>query len=193
MTPQLSLKGKTEVLENTFQLVPRQNISLNGTSNMRMSGEPVRGKTPDISAHFTKKNVTDKPLAITHSVDLKTDKDQEENVSVSAASVTAAAGPTRSMNSWGDVEHLFEGYDDKQRVLSKRENSKILDHTLLNSAKFHEVETAHEAMLRKKEEQDRDKPYRHLFRFPHMGMWTKLRTGIWNFLEKASKLYELHL
>ncbi|KAL0291720.1 UNVERIFIED_CONTAM: RNA polymerase II C-terminal domain phosphatase-like 3 [Sesamum radiatum] len=48
-------------------------------------------------------------------------------------------------------------------------------------------------MLRKKEEQDREKPQRHLFRFPHMGMWTKLRPGIWNFLEKASKLYELHL
>lgn len=205
------LKGKTEVLETPSQLVPRQNISLNGTSNMRMSGEPVRGKTPDISAHFTKKNVTDKPLAITHSVDLKTDKDQEENVSVSAASVTAAAGPTRSMNSWGDVEHLFEGYDDKQRVAIQKERTRRLeeqkkmfgskklslvldlDHTLLNSAKFHEVETAHEAMLRKKEEQDRDKPYRHLFRFPHMGMWTKLRPGIWNFLEKASKLYELHL
>lgn len=73
--------------------------------------------------------------------------------------------------------------------------------------------------MRNKEEQDREKPYRHLFRFPHMGMWTKLRPGIWNFLEKviqliifsycstlcvrlkcnfscefqASKLYELHL
>lgn len=158
-----------------------------------------------------RKMFTDKPLAITHSVDLKTDKDQEESASVSAASVTAAAGPTRSMNSWGDVEHLFEGYDDKQRVAIQKERTRRLeeqkkmfgskklslvldlDHTLLNSAKFHEVETAHEAMLRKKEEQDRDKPYRHLFRFPHMGMWTKLRPGIWNFLEKASKLYELHL
>ncbi|KAL0722266.1 hypothetical protein Bca4012_036865 [Brassica carinata] len=214
-----TLKGKTEVLETPSQLVPRQSISQNGTSKMRITSEPISGKTPDISAHFTK-NMKDmsvvsqqvgKPLAIAHSVDLKTDKDQEESVSVSAASVTAAAGPTRSMNSWGDVEHLFEGYDDKQRVAIQKERTRRLeeqkkmfgsqklslvldlDHTLLNSAKFHEVETAHEAMLRKKEEQDRDKPYRHLFRFPHMGMWTKLRPGIWNFLEKASKLYELHL
>lgn len=80
----------------------------------------------------------------------------------------------------------------------------------------------HEEMLRKKEEIDREKPLRHLFRFNHMEMWTKLRPGIWTFLEKvlhlgrfghsycyeqittsmfyviyftmqASKLYELHL
>lgn len=40
-------------------------------------------------------------------------------------------------------------------------------------------------MLRKREEQDQERPLRHLFRFPHMRMWTKLRPGIWNFLEKV--------
>ena len=45
----------------------------------------------------------------------------------------------------------------------------------------------HDEILRKKEEQDREKPHRHLFRFPHMGMWTKLRPGIWNFLEKVTE------
>ncbi|KAG0468025.1 hypothetical protein HPP92_017353 [Vanilla planifolia] len=68
-----------------------------------------------------------------------------------------------------------------------------LDHTLLNSAKFGEVDQLHEEILRIKEEQDRGKPQRHLFRFQHMGMWTKLRPGVWNFLEKASKIFELHL
>lgn len=48
-----------------------------------------------------------------------------------------------------------------------------------------EVDPLHDEILRKKEEQDREKPHRHLFRFPHMGMWTKLRPGIWNFLEKV--------
>ncbi|ERM97914.1 hypothetical protein AMTR_s00248p00017420 [Amborella trichopoda] len=43
------------------------------------------------------------------------------------------------------------------------------------------------------EEKDREKPQRHLFRLSHIGMWTKLRPGIWNFLKRASKLYELHL
>ncbi|GAB4839713.1 hypothetical protein Ancab_020423 [Ancistrocladus abbreviatus] len=121
------------------------------------------------------------------------------------------AGPAQSQSNWGDVEHLFEGYDDQQKAAIQRERARRieeqkkmfadrklclvldLDHTLLNSAKFSEVEPVHDEMLRKKEEQDREKLQRHLFRFPHMGMWTKLRPGIWNFLEKASKLYELHL
>ncbi|KAI3812389.1 hypothetical protein L1987_17096 [Smallanthus sonchifolius] len=125
--------------------------------------------------------------------------------------VASGLGPSQSHNTWGDVEQFFGRFDDQQRAAIQRERSKRmeeqkkmfadrklclvldLDHTLLNSAKFSEIEPVHDEMLRKKEEQDRDKPYRHLFRFPHMGMWTKLRPGIWNFLEKASKLYELHL
>lgn len=50
---------------------------------------------------------------------------------------------------------------------------------------FGEVDPLHDEMLRKKEEQDLEKPHRHLFRFPHMAMWTKLRPGIWNFLERV--------
>lgn len=120
-------------------------------------------------------------------------------------------GPSQSLNGWGDVEQFFGRFDDQQRAAIQRERSKRmeeqkkmfadrklclvldLDHTLLNSAKFSEVEPMHDEMLKKKEEQDREKSHRHLFRFPHMCMWTKLRPGIWKFLEKASKLYELHL
>lgn len=58
---------------------------------------------------------------------------------------------------------------------------------------FVEVEQLHDDLLRKKEEQDREKPYRHLFRFPHMAMWTKLRPGIWQFLEKVVTSLEKRL
>lgn len=127
------------------------------------------------------------------------------------ASEKGSPGSLQPQISWGDVEHLFEGYSDQQRADIQRERTRRLeeqkkmfsvrklclvldlDHTLLNSAKFVEIDPVHEEILRKKEEQDREKPYRHLFRFPHMGMWTKLRPGIWNFLEKASNLFELHL
>ncbi|XP_051148810.1 RNA polymerase II C-terminal domain phosphatase-like 3 isoform X2 [Andrographis paniculata] len=125
----------------------------------------------------------------------------------------AIACPYRALNvnAWNDVDHLLEGFDDQQKAAIHRERARRLDeqkklfsarklclvldldHTLLNSAKFVEVDPVHDEKLRKKEEQDREKPQRHLFRLPHMGMWTKLRPGIWNFLEKASKLYELHL
>uniref|UniRef100_A0A0A9DFH9 protein-serine/threonine phosphatase n=1 Tax=Arundo donax TaxID=35708 RepID=A0A0A9DFH9_ARUDO len=112
---------------------------------------------------------------------------------------------------WGDVDHLLDGYDDQQKALIQKERARRiseqqnlfsarklclvldLDHTLLNSAKFGEVDPVHEEILRKKEEQDRSLLERHLYRFQHMGMWTKLRPGIWNFLKKASKLFQLHL
>jgi len=118
---------------------------------------------------------------------------------------------TQPVSPWGNLDHLLDGYDDKQKALIQKERARRiteqhkmfsarklclvldLDHTLLNSAKFIEVEPIHEEMLRKKEEQDRTLPERHLYRFHHMNMWTKLRPGIWNFLEKASNLFELHL
>lgn len=56
---------------------------------------------------------------------------------------------------------------------------------LTGCLQFVEVDPVHDEILRKKEEQDREKSQRQLFRFPHMGMWTKLRPGIWNFLEKV--------
>lgn len=130
---------------------------------------------------------------------------------IGLASQEVTAALSRPQNAWADVDHLFEGFDDQQKAAIQRERTRRieeqkkmfgarklclvldLDHTLLNSAKFVEVDPPHDEILRKKEEQDREKPHRHLFRFPHMGMWTKLRPGIWNFLEKASKLYELHL
>ncbi|KAL5760300.1 hypothetical protein ACOSP7_018813 [Xanthoceras sorbifolium] len=135
---------------------------------------------------------------------------EDQRTGTGSASDVGPTGPI-SQNTWGDVEHLFEGYDDQQKAAIQRERAKRLeeqkkmfaehklclvldlDHTLLNSAKFNEVDPVHDEILRKKEEQDRDKPLRHLFRFPHMGMWTKLRPGIWTFLERASKLFELHL
>ncbi|XP_072958311.1 RNA polymerase II C-terminal domain phosphatase-like 3 [Typha angustifolia] len=120
-------------------------------------------------------------------------------------------GALLSTNPWGEVDHLLGGYDDQQKAAILRERARRiaeqnkmfsakklclvldLDHTLLNSAKFIEVDPVHEEILRKKEELDRGKSQRHLFCFRHLGMWTKLRPGVWDFLEKASKLYELHL
>ncbi|XBI71591.1 hypothetical protein VPH35_065770 [Triticum aestivum] len=133
-----------------------------------------------------------------------------QNDSNNAAPATTL-GTRPPANQWGDLDDLLNGYDDQQKALIQKERARRimeqhtmfssrklclvldLDHTLLNSAKFIEVDPIHEEILRKKEEQDWERSERHLFRFHHMQMWTKLRPGIWNFLEKASKLYELHL
>ncbi|KAI4343441.1 hypothetical protein L6164_010789 [Bauhinia variegata] len=191
---------------------------------------------PDITRQFTKnlKNIADllsvSQASLSHSsvaqnlssasgplksdrVEQKTVVSKSENIHTGAGSAPEAgvAGTSQPQSTWGDVEHLFEGYDEHQKAAIQRERARRieeqkkmfsarklclvldLDHTLLNSAKFVEVDPVHDEILRKKEEQDREKAQRHLFRFPHLGMWTKLRPGIWNFLDKASKLFELHL
>ncbi|XP_038907076.1 RNA polymerase II C-terminal domain phosphatase-like 3 [Benincasa hispida] len=185
---------------------------------------------PDIGRQFTNnlKNIADimsvplPPTSSQNSSSQPVKMDRMDTNAVGSSSmdskpVTTAnqavdmAVPSRSQGTWGDLEHLIESYDDKQKAAIQRERARRieeqrkmfaarklclvldLDHTLLNSAKFVEVDPVHDEILRKKEEQDREKAQRHLFRFPHMGMWTKLRPGVWNFLEKASELYELHL
>lgn len=224
-TKTLSMQGmgNLNVQKQEDQLV-KKNISSQSTS------------PPDIARQFTKnlKNIADimsvtqasmtlpavpqisssQPAQVHPSwVDLKGVLTESGNLQseTGLASEDVIAGPSQSPNNWGDVEHLFEGFDDQQKADIQRERARRieeqkkmfathklclvldLDHTLLNSAKFVEIDPMHDELLRKKEEQDREKPQRHLFRFPHMGMWTKLRPGIWNFLEKASKLFEMHL
>lgn len=207
----------------------RQEHQLDRKSAVTLSTTP-----PDIARQFTKnlKNIADM-ISVEPSMSLSAaSRTQSQHIQVypsklegkgtvsesserlsdaGLASEKGSPGSLQPQISWGDVEHLFEGYSDQQRADIQRERARRLeeqkkmfsvqklclvldlDHTLLNSAKFVEIDLVHEEILRKKEEQDREKPYRHLFRFPHMGMWTKLRPGIWNFLEKASNLFELHL
>jgi RNA polymerase II C-terminal domain phosphatase-like 3/4 len=60
------------------------------------------------------------------------------------------------------------------------------------TAQFVEVEEEWEAKLRANEMTERAKfakegNKRELYRFPHMGMWTKLRPGIWNFLARVKR------
>nr|GLL43975.1 RNA polymerase II C-terminal domain phosphatase-like 3 [Ipomoea trifida] len=193
--------------------VQRQQEQLDKKSSLPNSSVP-----PDISHQFTKnlKNIADlisvsqpsisSPLAsqtpstqpvLAHQGKLEGKRVVLES-SQPLASEVASVVPSRPQNSWGDVEHLFEGFDDQQKAAIQRERARRIDEQKKMFAArklclFIEVDQVHDEILRKKEELDREKPQRHLFRFPHMGMWTKLRPGIWNFLEKASKLFELHL
>lgn len=132
----------------------------------------------------------------------------------------SAAAPSKqreNINHWDHLEPLLEGLDEKQKQAVRQERARRieeqsrmfvarklclvldLDHTLLNSAKFTEIEEEWEAKLRTNEATERNKfskegsSKRELYRFNHMGMWTKLRPGIWNFLARASHLYELHV
>ncbi|EEF50102.1 RNA polymerase II ctd phosphatase, putative [Ricinus communis] len=199
-------EGQVEKKPVPLQSLALPDISMPFTKNLKNIADIVSVSHASTSQPLVPQNPASQPMRTTIS-----SSDQFLGIgSAPGAAAAAAAGP-RTQNAWGDVEHLFEGYNDQQKAAIQRERARRieeqkklfsarklclvldLDHTLLNSAKFVEVDPVHDEILRKKEEQDREKAHRHLFRFPHMGMWTKLRPGIWNFLEKASKLYELHL
>ncbi|KAM2636647.1 hypothetical protein EV1_021253 [Malus domestica] len=201
--------GQSDMKLVTSQSVEAPDIARQFTKNLKNIADMMSVSNGLTSPAIASQSVPSQPVPInSERIDPKA---EEQRTGSSSAFEAAAAGPSRSAPMWGDVEHLFEGYDDQQKVAIQRERSRRieeqkkmfaarklclvldLDHTLLNSAKFIEVDPVHDEILRKKEEQDREKPQRHLFRFHHMGMWTKLRPGVWNFLERASQLFELHL
>lgn len=69
-----------------------------------------------------------------------------------------------------------------------------LDHTLINSARFSEVDPEHEAMLRAHQANEAlrlPEERRELFRLDRIQMWTKLRPAVRQFLETAHEHFEL--
>ncbi|XVE92675.1 hypothetical protein REPUB_Repub01dG0120100 [Reevesia pubescens] len=210
----VKLESQTGSKAMQSQLVPPPDITQQFTKNLKNIADIMSVSQPLTSLPAVSQNLVSQPVQIKFvSMDMKTvvSNSEDKQTGTGSAPEVGTTCPTGSQNTWGDVERLFEKYDDRQKAAIQKERARRmeeqkkmfsahklclvldLDHTLLNSAKFIEVDPVHEEILRTKEEQDREKPQRHLFRFHHMGMWTKLRPGIWNFLEKASKLYELHL
>ncbi|PIA40606.1 hypothetical protein AQUCO_02500368v1 [Aquilegia coerulea] len=212
----LSVLQQSEQAQATslpFQSSPPPDITRQFTKNLKNLADILSSQSTDSDTTATQSTSSSQSIPVKaektdNGISTTDSKDQQSGTALINEGVIETS---RSKNTWGDVEHLFEGYDDQQKAAIQRERTRRieeqnkmfaakklclvldLDHTLLNSAKFNEVDPVHEEILRKKEEQDREKPRRHLFRFSHMGMWTKLRPGIWTFLEKACKLYELHL
>ncbi|GMY26624.1 RNA polymerase II C-terminal domain phosphatase-like 3 isoform X3 [Fagus crenata] len=207
-------QGQADTKSVPSQSVTPPDIARQFTKSLKNIADIMSVSQASTTVPMLSQNISSEAVAVkSDKVDVKAIASNAEDQRTGTSSVPEAGvvAASRSENSWEDVEHLFEGYDDQQKAAIHRERSRRieeqkkmfsanklclvldLDHTLLNSAKFGEVDPVHDEILRKKEEQDREKPWRHLFRFPHMAMWTKLRPGIWNFLEKASKLYELHL
>ncbi|KAL5724462.1 protein-serine/threonine phosphatase [Ranunculus cassubicifolius] len=215
----INFRQQSEHAQTTFmpsQSSPPPDIARQFTTNLKNLADILSSQSTDSISTVTQSDSSSQPIPSISVNAAKADMEvsmpyTKDQRSGNGSTPEGATETSRSQHTWGDVEHLFEGYDDKQKAAIQRERARRieeqnkmfaakklclvldLDHTLLNSAKFNEVEPVHEEILRKKEEQDREKTQRHLFRFGHMGMWTKLRPGVWTFLEKASKLFELHL
>lgn len=253
-------QGQAETKQVQSQSVPAPDITRQFTKNLMNLADIMSVSQASTNQPIVSQNLPCQPSQVKlERTDVTTVVPNHDDKRIGAGAATdgplgpppqnSPTGPP-PQNTWGDVAHLFEGYDEQQKAAIQRERTRRieeqkkmfavrklclvldLDHTLLNSAKvdfccakyfffllmfvaisliyrelfisfisytivhfvqFNEVDPVHDEILRKKEEEDREKPQRHLFRFPHMSMWTKLRPGIWKFLERASKLYELHL
>ncbi|KAF5204715.1 Rna polymerase ii c-terminal domain phosphatase-like [Thalictrum thalictroides] len=134
------------------------------------------------------------------------DRTHRNDVSTSA---TVGSSPIHDI--WGDVGNLIKGYnkihkadfyrerakriEEQKDMFAKKKLSLVLDlHTLLHHATILDLgNVSNYEKVTNKEERDCKRPLRHLYRFSEPSVWIKLRPGIWNFLEKASQLYELHL
>lgn len=127
---------------------------------------------PDIAPQFTKKlrniadilsnsQATNMPVTVPPNIvqpipPSKTERlaiDSNDQQSGTGLAHEEASTTSRLPNPWGDVEHLFEGYDDQQKAAIQKERARRieeqnkmfaarklclvldLDHTLLNSAK----------------------------------------------------------
>ena len=236
-------EGQADTKSGPSQSVAPPDFARLFSKNLKNIADTMSVSQASTTVPIISQNMSSEAVAVkSDKVDVKgiASNSEDQQNGMSSAPELGVAAASRSENSWKDVEHLFEGYDEQQKAAIHRERARRieeqnkmfssrklclvldLDHTLLNSAKviacrfslslsllllvanpwrirfilslcfnsihlfqFVEVDPVHDEILRKKEEQDREKPWRHLFRFPHMAMWTKLRPGIWNFLEKV--------
>lgn len=174
-------KGGGVCLDQSTTGVPNNTQGITGSSSVQRQQEQLDKKSalpnstapPDISHQFTKnlKNIADlisvsppsisSPLAsqtsTTQPVHVHQGKPEGKRIVLESSqplpSEVASVVPSRPQNSWGDVEHLFEGFDDQQKAAIQRERARRieeqkkmfaarklclvldLDHTLLNSAK----------------------------------------------------------
>ncbi|KAL0023785.1 hypothetical protein WJX77_004859 [Trebouxia sp. C0004] len=116
---------------------------------------------------------------------------QYEGLAEAGGPVALANGPAPGTQA--GVEVLA---DDVKSLLRQRKLCLVLDldHTLINSARFSEVEPEHEALLRSHLANDAvrlPEEKRELFRLERIQMWTKLRPAVRHFLETAHQHFEL--
>ena len=132
--PDISLQF-TKNLKNIADLMSASQASMSQTVPQILSSQPIQVNTDRMDVKAT---VSDS---------------HDQQTASGSKPESAAAGPSQPQNTWGDVEHLFDGYDDQQKAAIQRERARRieeqnkmfaarklclvldLDHTLLNSAK----------------------------------------------------------
>lgn len=137
------------------QSVAAPDITRQFTKNLKNIADLLSVSNASTSAAIVPQNISSQSVPVKPErgevkAVVSNSEDQRSGISTPEAAV---AGPPRAPNAWGDVEHLFEGYDDQQKAAIQRERARRLeeqkkmfearklclvldlDHTLLNSAK----------------------------------------------------------
>lgn len=126
------------------------------TKNLKNIADILSVSQASIPPPVVPQNTSSQPMQVNlNRVDIKSAVQKSVNLQSGTISSSAeiAAGPSPPQNTWGDVEHLFDGFDDQQKAAIQRERARRieeqnkmfaahklclvldLDHTLLNSAK----------------------------------------------------------
>lgn len=146
-------EDQTEAKPMPSNVINPPDISQQFTKNLKNIADLVAGsqasKNPSIPHIISSQPVQ----ASTDKMDLITVPDSGDQQNANNLMPESAAGPPQSETVWGDVEHLFDGYDDQQKAAIQKERARRieeqkkmfaarklclvldLDHTLLNSAK----------------------------------------------------------
>jgi len=144
---------KQEGLAELKPTVP-PDISFPFTKSLENIADILSVSQASTTPPFISQNVASQPMQTkSERVDGKTGISISDQKTGPASSPEVVAASSHSQNTWKDVEHLFEGYDDQQKAAIQRERARRLgeqkkmfaarklclvldlDHTLLNSAK----------------------------------------------------------
>lgn len=155
MNAQKQLENQIETKPIQCQLVPPPDIAQQFTQSLKNIAGMMSGPQPFGSLPAVSQNLVHQPIQVESETTDKNTKvsncEDQQTGSGTAPEVGVTCPPLQS--AWGDVEHLFEKYDDRQKAAIQRERARRieeqkkmfaarklclvldLDHTLLNSAK----------------------------------------------------------
>ena len=149
-------EGQADTKSGPSQSVAPPDFARPFTKNLKNIADTMSVSQASTTVPIISQNMSSEAVAVkSDKVDVKgiASNSEDQQNGMSSAPELGVAAASRPENSWKDVEHLFEGYDEQQKAAIHRERARRideqnkmfashklclvldLDHTLLNSAK----------------------------------------------------------
>ncbi|PPD94645.1 hypothetical protein GOBAR_DD08348 [Gossypium barbadense] len=164
MNAQKQLENQIEAKPIQCQFVPPPDIAQQFTQSLKNIAGMMSGPQSFAGLPAVSQNLVSQPIQVkseTTDKNTKGSNSEDQQTGTGTAPEAGVTCPPPSQNAWGDVEHLFEKYDDRQKAAIQRERARRieeqkkmfaarklclvldLDHTLLNSAKASKLYELH--------------------------------------------------